>query len=496
MSQALARRSSGPARHVYDVVIFGGELPGLLAACVLAKRGLQVLYAEHDQQGSGYVHGPWRLPVAPLVLPALKVSPLFAELLTEVGAFTTVQRLLKPAHLQLLRPRQWFELHPDAAARAVELGRALGPEADALESALTRAAVVAEAADAYFKTMPELPPEGFFGRWRLRRAVRRAQGLEQESAIGEATPVDRLLRGLLRFTTAVETPARLTLAHTLGKLLPTPATVPGGGPALHAALLERARELGVDVLDADEQVESLSFEGSKPAGVRFVRSETFYRAGALVAATQLPAIARLVPEARRKPMIKLLAARRPPRTVFTLNLILPASALPAGLGELALVESADVELGALLLQRGAATPRDGEPTRGEQLLTVAVAVPTALKAAGEAAVAALTERVWAALAEVMPFTRASVTLASAAWTEAPRLASLVGEAPVLHALAPDSPLGVGGLPLATPYGRLFQVGSEVLPGLGLEGQALGALRVAARIEKLLKKNDPLKNRRA
>jgi hypothetical protein len=36
----------------------------------------------------------------------------------------------------------------------------------------------------------------------------------------------------------------------------------------------------------------------------------------------------------------------------------------------------------------------------------------------------------------------------------------------------------------------------VLPGLGLEGEALAALRAAQRAERALKKNDPLRARRS
>ena len=50
------RIAPAPARHVYDVLVIGAELGGALAAALLAKRGLRVLWAEHAQLASGYEH--------------------------------------------------------------------------------------------------------------------------------------------------------------------------------------------------------------------------------------------------------------------------------------------------------------------------------------------------------------------------------------------------------------------------------------------------------
>jgi hypothetical protein len=53
-------------------------------------------------------------------------------------------------------------------------------------------------------------------------------------------------------------------------------------------------------------------------------------------------------------------------------------------------------------------------------------------------------------------------------------------------------IGVSGLTTKTPLPRLFNASRQVLPGLGLEGEALAAQRAVAAVEKLLKKKDPLK----
>jgi hypothetical protein len=52
-------------------------------------------------------------------------------------------------------------------------------------------------------------------------------------------------------------------------------------------------------------------------------------------------------------------------------------------------------------------------------------------------------------------------------------------------------LGVTGVSMETPLANLFLASREVLPGLGLEGELIVGLRVAARVQALLKKKDPL-----
>ena len=57
------RATTGPTRHVYDVAVVGGQLSGAIAATLLARRGYQVLYVEHDGTGAGYAHDGWLLPM-------------------------------------------------------------------------------------------------------------------------------------------------------------------------------------------------------------------------------------------------------------------------------------------------------------------------------------------------------------------------------------------------------------------------------------------------
>jgi hypothetical protein len=60
-------------------------------------------------------------------------------------------------------------------------------------------------------------------------------------------------------------------------------------------------------------------------------------------------------------------------------------------------------------------------------------------------------------------------------------------------LAADATLGLTGLTTVSPWPRLYLASRQILPGLGLEGEALAAQRAIVAVEKrLLSKRDPLK----
>ncbi|MEW6431906.1 MAG: desaturase [Myxococcota bacterium] len=488
---APAKRSPTPGRHVYDAIVFGGQLSGALATALLARHGLHVLLVPHDGLSAPYTHGDWKLPHVPFVLPPLKEIPLLEEQLLALGVTTNVHRLLRTPALQVLEPRRRFERPPDEAARAKEFARALGDGAEAYEAAWNKAVEASTASDAFFSTHPDLPPEGFFASWRFKRLLARVDGLDRDTTLDATSP----LRALLPWAAPVTNPAPLTRARALGHVLAGPTVMPGGRECLVTLVQERARELGADVLLPDEAVERLSFDGGAAAGVRLTRTDTVYRAPILVAACDLDVLARLVPEARRKAADRVLPRATATKAIFTLNAVLPEKALPRGLGELALVTSEAFDGGAALLQVSPARTASDLDSAEHRVLTVGVPAPLQLRSGGEPAIRAFIDTLWAALDDVLPFTRKHVALESTPWLDAPGVTGGRGEPWPLFEVPADGWLGVSALATSSPWKHLLLSSRQVLPGLGVEGEALAAGRAVKHIEATLKKNDPLKARK-
>lgn len=482
---AVVHKGTAPSRHVYDVIVVGGQLGGIIATALFARRGLQVLHVPHDGLSEPYAHGGVKLPHAPFFIPPIKSVPAFDEALHELGLGTTVARATHLVPLQLLEQERWFELSHDEKRRGPELARAFGADAETFDELMRKAQAAGDASDSFFHTRPELPPEGCFGRWKFKRQLPRFPGLELDTPL----PSEALVRKLTPFVTSLESPGSLSRARALGRTLSGPAIFTGGREGLWQVFAERARELGADVLASDEAVERLVLEGGT-TGVRLTKTDTIYRGAFVVAATDLDVLTRLVPEKLRKAAAKVLPTVPAQQALLTLNLVLPERSLPRGLGTLALVDAPSLDGGALLLQIGPAAQAD------QRVMTVCVPAPLGLRAGGEPAIRALIAQVHAALARVMPFTRAHVTLESTPWIDAVHVVAGRAEVAPLFQLPPGAWLGAAGLTTSSPWKRVLLAGRQVLPGLGFEGEVLAAQRAVKVVEARLKKNDPLKARKS
>ncbi len=479
MTSALSRRGTAPGRHVYDAIVLGGQLGGVLATTLLARHGMQVLHVPHDGLTARYDHQGEHLPIAPFLLPNLKTVPVLDALLSELGLNQLVSRAMVPQDLQVLTPGNWYELKRDEKARATEFKRALRTGAEAFELELQKAVTSATAGDAWLQSKPDFPPEGFFGRWRFKRHLARfADGLEAPSPLAATNP----LRALAPLVAPLEVSTPLADTRTLGRFAAGVSTWPLGREGFSKALADRARELGADVLGPLDAVEALSFEGST-VGVRLLRGDTVYRAPFVLAAIDLEELTALVAENRQAAAKKVLPRVTSTRALFSFNAVLPEAALPRGLGRLAVVQPAG---GAPLLLEvtDAATPE-------LRVLTVSTVADRALRT-DEKATRAFAASLWARLEFVLPFARAQVKFESIPWLDAEQVHATRTEPAPLFTVPTDSALGLTGHATASPWKRVLLANRQVYPGLGLEGEAMAAVRAVERLEKLLKKHDPLK----
>ncbi len=476
-----APQGTTPGRHVYDVIVLGGQIGGILTTALLAKRGLHVLHVPHDGLGTRYAHGELKLPHAPFLLPPIKLIPSLDGALQELGLSNVINKSVHVVPLQLLEQERWFELNHDEKRRGPELARVFGNEAETFDELMRRAQLAADSSDSFFQTRPEFPPASMWARWKFKRLLANFPGLGVDSPLAS----DALVRKLSFFVAPVEHPGPLTRARTLGRVLAGPAIYSGGREGFWQVLAERARELGADVLGADESVERLVLE-SRTVAVRLTKTDTLYRGVFLVAGMDLETLTPLMPEKTHSAVAKMLPTVSAQKSLFTLNLVLAERALPRGLGALALVDAPTMENGVMLIQISAA--------RGAQrVVSVSVVAPLALKAAGEPAVRALISQIHAELARVMPFTKSHIALESTPWLDAPSAPR--AEAAPLFPSPPDGWLRITGVSIQSPWKRVLLASRQVFPGLGLEGEVLAARMVVKVVEESRQKALGLQTRK-
>jgi hypothetical protein len=475
----LVRRT--PTKHLYDAIVVGSQLAGALAACVLAKRGFSVLAIPHDGLAKPYVFRDYQFSHGPFLTGALDRIPTLDTVLNEIG-LTSLKKTSVHSGLQLLRPRHWFELHPELGHRAREVARALGDSAgEAFLEALDRAAKGHDPTDGFFSSKPDVPPDGWLARWKLKRHLARFEGLLTDSTLKSDDANEALLRSLSNFVAATQGP--IVRSRTLSRLFPTPHTFLGGRESVFAALMARARELGADVLD-DERVSEIRFSGSSAAGVRLQHFNDDVRGLSVLAACDLSALGPLLPESKQPSCAKLASRLSVSHVVFSTHAVVPERAVPRGLGVLGLIEGTDRGLGPLLFELSPAI-KNGTAT-GERVLTLSVHVSREFRQSGAEVLPKLIDRMWQSTEDVLPFTRPHLVFESTPWRDAPDVRDGVVEPLPTYEVA-DSILGVTGLSTKSPWPRLFTTSREVLPGLGLEGEAIASMRAVWAVERLLKR---------
>lgn len=494
-----AKIASGPSRHIYDVIVLGGQLGGPLAAAVLQKRGYRVLLVEHDGLGHGYDHGGYTLPYAPFVAPALKSMPVIEEVLHELGLNTTVHRALKPhqPELQLIFARHRLDLHGDPAKRRAELVREFGDAGAKTNEELARFATQHEQTDGFIKDVQDLPPTGMLGGWSARRQIAKHPEIEAPSTLVSGSEPAQLLRRMLPFVTWLDA-AEGPLAQTrpLSQVLHAPNRYPGGREGLREVLVKRLEDLGGHVLSRETGdafvVEQLLFEGDKVSGVQVLQSANEYRASAVVAATDAGALRRIIADKKRhRALAEMLDLVTTKRFLFTVNWVVPNDAIPRGMGELLLVDTGD-DLETILVQLHGARKTTGEEDSNVRVVCAGAFIPASTRDLGEPKLEAVKKQVEAHLEALMPFVRQSLVASSAPYLDAGGVrGSRLLPHPLLDVDA-ERYAGISGLSPKTPVKNLFVASREVLPGLGLEGELLAGVRAARMVHELLNKSKPIK----
>ena len=468
-------RIGAPGRHVYDVIVVGTQLSGLLAGALLAKRGCAVLLAPVSTEPQEYELDQLRLPSLPDVFePALSI-PLLAEVAAELALTQILQREVPLMAPQIILPRQRIALSTDAAKTEKELARVWPGEAAAIQARWNKARSVASADDAAIASRPPIPAAGWWSRFLMNRRLKRLEWSGADFALNPAHALDAAVTKMISHLGIAD--AALSRSRVLARSFDALSVLPSGPAGLESLVRNRAREIGADVTDL--ATTSLVFEGSAPIGIRLARNDTTFRAPVVIAACDTASLIPLLPEERQRKAHQAWPENSA-KHHFTVHAIIEPSAVPPGLADLALVPT-DSDLGSVLITVAPVQRIDGKPT-DDLRISMSSQVPSAVIKGGAPTIKATAERMWAAVDGVLPFVRKTAKRESVVASDAEKTTRTALSAP-----AENGVLGVTRYPIETPFNRLLLSNREVVPGLNLEGDVLAGLRVVERIEKLLKR---------
>lgn len=491
----------------YDVVLLGLSLEPLFAAALLAKRGFRVLVLGQGELPPSYSLAGRRLPRFPFTFDAAH-SPVARRILAEIALSQLFRRrsvAYDPA-LQVVLPRHRFDLALDEASLDREIARELPTVRRAVEDFHRQLTRNAERVDSFLERDVVWPPDGFFERRELQRALpslpfdRDGSGPDPLAELPERNAFrlvydapSRAFAGLDPSQLSPFAMERLYAAWFRGSV-----KLEGGYDWLHRTLIERVRTHGGEVRPT-ERAERLLVRRGVAEGVKLTTGEDI-GAGFVVHGGEVGALLRLLPDrAAFDPLFERVGEPSPRFFRYTLHVLLRSEGVPEGMAR-------DV-----LFVRDPSRPRVGENFlrvelddgwgRGSRVdavppglarLTLEALLPRRGVEEVPGYVASQRERVLATLGELVPFLgahaelidsphdgRDAQNLATGAlipsdepWSRGPRTMRPVYGYPV------RGMLGVGGLPVRTPVRRLLLCGPHNLPGLGLEGGLVAAWSAA------------------
>lgn len=484
--------------NYYDVVVLGSSLGPLVAGTLLAKRGFRVLVIGQDEVSPTYSIAGYTLPRAPFTFTATS-SPITRRIFSELALHQLLRRRLssEPVSFQFATPSIRFDVttaprfESEVEREFPEVKRSIDDFHRDASSALTELDEVLDRDLVW-------PPSTFFERREFdrvasRRALRSMVG-DPFASFPEGHPFRQVVESVARFDDGVEfyEPSALRVLRLYGSRWKNSTVVQGGMLGLEDLLVTKLRTHSGE-LRREERVEQILVRHGSVTGVRIAGSDEEIGCGAVIAGIDLARLLRLLPD--RRPFEEIFEANGEPQAKlyrYTLNVVMAETGVPEGMGrEIFFVRDPKRPLEGENLLRVQSEP-SSEP--GMRLLTVETLLPRrAIEEAG-AHIGGLRERVFASLAELIPFLGKHAVLIDSPHDGRPALDVRTGETiphpepwtrgthamSVIHRYPVLTHLGVAALSARTPIRRLFLASGQVLPGLGTEG-ALAAAWSAARI---------------
>jgi phytoene dehydrogenase-like protein len=477
--------------NFYDVIVCGAELSGLVAAALLARRGLRVLVLAQESDRPSFEAAGATLSRAPALLPPLDGQPI-ARVLTELNCVQVMRRrapVLAPG-FQVALPRRRFDLLVDREQARREIAREFPDDVALIEAAIDRLAATSGLLDQPLGSELTLPPDGFWERREVARieSMLPAPGTDLLAPLPARHPMRAALLapGALGTSFAPADAGTVAEARAFDQSRRGLHRVEGGLAGLHALLLERLEIFSGERRDKVVPVEIVLKRG-RAAGIRVrPRDETIGCQHLIWAGTA----AAMYPLCSEKPSRK---GRDPASSLrvsgyrYGLSLLVTPDAIPEGMGSrVFLIADPDrplMEDNAIAVTVGQPAPRDP----GRVPVWAECVLPSPAVEAGPGYARSMRGRVRKQLARLFPFLPQHLLALGSPFDGLPPEVPGAGKPlpaqapipmPAVYAAERPRPLDLGVLPHNTGIKNLWLASRENLPGLGLEGELVSAWSVA------------------
>jgi phytoene dehydrogenase-like protein len=483
----------------YHVVVLGMELGPLAAGALLARRGYRVLVVGQGVPYDGYRCFGYEFTRRPFLLTAAE-SPALSRIVDELTLGQLFQRAVTaqdPCY-QVVLPRARLDVFDEVGRIEAEVRREIPRAAARVRVVLTNIGRLCGEIDKLLANDLVIPPESFFERREFARAevqnpFRVVGDREFLSQIGCGDELREFLEVPLRMEIAgAASVSPLVQCRQIGSWLFGCRRIEGGRDGLRKLLGERIVGQGGD-LNARQTVTEIVIHRGRVAGVRMAGGEEITGCQAVLTDLSPRELAPLVAPTDWSKRFRALVEDAPePVLGYSINLGLADEAVPVGMAK-TVYASFGPGLGDQLL-RVEQVPQDGP---GKAAVNVSCVVPRDEEDAIRTG--ALRDAILDRMRQLVPFLDNHLRVVHSSFDGFGPL-DLTGEAegdapPIphpeevprwLHRQPPvEGALGVENLPHRTGIKGLILSGSQVVSGLGTEGElvaAWGAARVAGKVD--------------
>lgn len=506
----------GVTRH-FDVAVIGGQVSGLIAGALLAKRGRRVVLLDHGEGTSHYRRKGLRLPLVPTLVPSLDSAPAVQKVHHELGLgpdLRTASESLDPL-FQAIMPKHRIDVRAGQDALLNELRLEFPELAEPVRRFFARLFALDAEITALIKETPPLPSSGLADRVRAKSALARMAHLDAPfeshnlmTGIPEDHPLREVLLGPLAFFgyLAPEAPSTLHAVRLIARYFRGVVDLADSVGGLTSVLTKAAERAGV-VIRRGAVVRDVKQSGKRLVDIGILDDKVRVAADYFIANTLGP-FQELLPASKAKALYTGgYQAIRPSGSLLVVNLVVQRDVIPGAMGR------------ALFLLNGRRKPRGDEKIdpplllrrypaeRGEpgpahsskpkedsehEILSVACPVRTSDVAHSPEGLARTKTQMVERLARVVPFLGSflvdtSLPVETTTWdVESSNVVRRL-DPWTLHPIfepAERPLLGVAARGLRTPFANLVHCGRDVVPGLGLEGEYVTGLGAAETLQKM------------
>lgn len=472
----------------YDLIVIGNEPAGLVAAALCARRGMRVLVCRTERARPTYTLGPFTLPARALPVVGLS-GPAISRVLDELHVDHTFKRRLVDHEppFQLIGPDQRLDVGADVDIMGRELDRELGDAAALGRELFARGSEVGGELDAALGIDATFPPTGFWDR----RGGRSQERIADDAAAWlESAGGNPLLAAFAALPAAASTrtdPRKLAptaCARALALWRRGTGRIAGDWRAFEELLASKLTGASGEIREA--RVSELTWSWGKVSGVRLEKGEEL-GAEHVIAAMPMSRLAALTGSKQPKRLTQTAEQISATAYRYTLNLVVAETGVPEGMARTALYV---VDPEAPLVGANAIALHVAEPDDAARLvITVEAVCPAPESGTLEDAMADLRASLRERLDDVMPFVGDHILLAHSP-NEALPAEGTEGAFELSEPIPPlplwssdlESHLGISAVPYDLGIKRLTVASSQILTGLGLEGDfaaGWGAAKIAS-----------------